>query len=55
MLPTTSVAASDVHYDLTVAEVVSAFNAAYASGNRTTITNQKDGFDMLNIQGYPRN
>lgn len=48
-------ASSGVDYDLTVAEVVAAFNAAYASGDPSIITNQKNVFDMLNNQGCPLN
>ena len=48
-------ASPDVDYDMTVAEVISAFNAAYASGNATMIENQKNVFDMLNNQGCPLN
>lgn len=48
-------ASSGVDYDLEVADVIAAFNAAYASGDRETITNQKDVFDMLNNQGCPLN
>lgn len=44
---------SNVNYDLSVEQVVNAFNAAYASGNKKTIEQQKDLFDMLNNQGCP--
>ena len=45
-------AASDgVDYDYTVTEVIEAFNAAYASGDASTIENQKNVFDFLNNQG----
>ncbi len=40
-----------VSYDYTAAEVIDLFNAAYASGNRSTIENQKNVFDFLNNQG----
>ncbi len=50
-----SAASADVDYDLAVADVITAFNAAYASADRRTITNQKDVFDMLNNQGCPLN
>lgn len=50
-----SAASSGVDYDMTVAEVISAFNAAYASGDASMITNQKNVFDMLNNQGCPLN
>lgn len=50
-----SAASADVDYDLTVAEVVAAFNSAYATSNRQSFTSQKDVFDMLNNQGCPLN
>jgi hypothetical protein len=40
-----------VDYDYTVAEVISRFNAAYASGSKATIEEQKNIFDFLNNQG----
>jgi hypothetical protein len=40
-----------VSYDYTAAEVIDLFNAAYASGDRTIIENQKNVFDFLNNQG----
>lgn len=40
-----------VEYDYTTAEVIDLFNAAYASGDRATIENQKNVFDFLNNQG----
>lgn len=50
-----SAASSGVDYDLTVAEVISAFNTAYASGDPATISYQKNVLDMLNNQGCPLN
>lgn len=50
-----SAASSGVDYDLTVAEVISAFNSAYASGDASMIEDQKNVFDMLNNQGCPLN
>ncbi len=46
-------ASADVSYDLTVEQVISSFNSAYASGNAGTIARQKDLFDMLNNLGCP--
>lgn len=40
-----------VNYDLTTAQVISAFNAAYASGNAETIENQKNIFATNNEKG----
>lgn len=48
-------AASSVNYDLSVQDVIDDFNAAFASGNRRTIEQQKDVFDFLNNQGCPLN
>lgn len=48
-------ASSGVDYDLSVAEVISAFNTAYASGSASAITSQKDLLDMLNNLGCPLN
>jgi hypothetical protein len=45
-------ASSGVSYDLTVAEVINAFNAAFASGGYET---QKDEFAGFNEQGCPLN
>jgi hypothetical protein len=42
-----------VDYDLSVQQVIDAFNAAYASGNAGVIEDQKTLFDMLNNQGCP--
>jgi hypothetical protein len=50
-----SAASADVDYDLTVEEVISAFNAAYASGDAAMISSQKNVFDMLNNLGCPLN
>lgn len=50
-----SAASSGVDYDMTVAAVISAFNVAYASGDASTISNQKNVFDRLNNQGCPLN
>ena len=46
-------ASPGVDYDLTVEEVISAFHTAYASGDRSTMSDQKNVFDMLNNQGCP--
>ena len=46
-------ASGDVAYDQSVAQVISSFNSAYASGNAGTIERQKDLFDMLNNLGCP--
>jgi hypothetical protein len=48
-------ASTTVHYDYTVAQVVSRFNTALASMNRAQIENQKNEFDFLNNQGCPLN
>lgn len=45
-----SASSDDVDYDLTVQQVIDAFNAAYASGDYET---QKNIFDRLNNQGCP--
>jgi hypothetical protein len=45
-----SAASPDVDYDLTVAQVISAFNTAYASG---VYEPTKDRLDALNNQGCP--
>jgi hypothetical protein len=42
-----------VSFDLTTQQVIDAFNAAYASGNKRTIEQQKNLFDFLNNQGCP--
>jgi hypothetical protein len=41
----------DVDYDLSAQQVIDAFNAAYASGNKNVIETQKNVFDLLNNQG----
>lgn len=46
---------SGVDYDYTTAQVISAFNDAFASGDRRTIEGQKDEFDFLNNQGCTLN
>lgn len=46
---------SGVDYDYTTAQVISAFNDAYASGDRRLIEGQKDEFDFLNNQGCELN
>lgn len=46
-------ASANVEYDLSVAQVISAFNSAYASANAGTIEQQKNLLDMLNNQGCP--
>ena len=46
-------ASANVDYDLTTAQVIAAFNSAYASGNAGTIEQQKNLFDILNNQGCP--
>jgi hypothetical protein len=46
-------ASPDVTFDLTTQQVIDAFNAAYASGNKRTIEQQKNIFDFLNNQGCP--
>lgn len=40
-----------VSFDYTAQEVIDLFNAAYASGNKNVIENQKNVFDFLNNQG----
>ena len=45
----------DVEYDYSVADVIAAFNEAYASGDKDHIENQKDEFDFLNNQGCELN
>ena len=44
-------ASAGVDYDYTEAEVIAAFNAAFASGDADIIEDQKDVFDFLNNQG----
>lgn len=46
-------ASPDVEYDYSVEQVITLFNAAYASADAGAIENQKDGFDFLNNQGCP--
>lgn len=46
---------SGVDYDYTTAQVISAFNDAYASGDRRTVESQKNEFDFLNNQGCTLN
>lgn len=48
-------ASSGVDYDLSTAQVIAAFNAAYASGNVETIENQKNIFAGYNEQGCDLN
>lgn len=50
-----SSASAGVNYDYTPAQVISYFNAAFATGNKKTIEAQKDVFDFLNNQGCPLN
>jgi hypothetical protein len=45
-------ASAGVDFDLTTAEVIAAFNAAWASGDYNTT---KDMLDKLNNQGCPLN
>jgi hypothetical protein len=47
-----SAASTDVAYPLTTAQVIAAYNAAYASGDYET---QKDIFDRYNNLGCPLN
>ena len=44
-----------VSYGMSGADVIAAFNAAYASGNETTIENLKNNLDRLNNQGCTLN
>lgn len=44
-----------VSYDLTTQQVISAFNAAFASGSPRRIEDLKNQLDMLNNQGCPLN
>lgn len=46
---------SGVDYDYTAAQVISAFNSAYASDDRRVIEDQKNEFDFLNNQGCTLN
>ena len=46
---------SDIDYDLTEAQVIDAFNTAYATGDRRAMNEQKDIFDLLNNQGCELN
>jgi hypothetical protein len=46
-------ASPDVDYDLTTSQVISLFNAAYASGSASTIESLKNRLDLLNNQGCP--
>lgn len=48
-------ASGSVSYDLSVQDVIDDFNAAYASGYRHTMEQQKDVFDLLNNLGCPLN
>lgn len=48
-------ASANVSFDLTTAQVISQFNAAYASGRKGTIEDVKNVLDMLNNQGCPLN
>ena len=48
-------ASAGVSYDYTTAQVISKFNAAYASGSKRLIEEQKNTFDFLNNQGCPLN
>lgn len=48
-------ASGDVDYDLTTSEVIALVNAAYASGDATTIEALKNRLDALNNQGCPLN
>ena len=41
--------------DLTTAQVIAQFNAAYASGNASRIEQTKNQFAFLNEQGCPLN
>lgn len=46
-------AATRVRFDLTVAEVIDAFVAAFSTGNAYSMNAQADIFDALNNQGCP--
>lgn len=48
-------ASADVNYDYTTAQVIAAFNAAFATGDRKQYERQKNLFDFLNNQGCPLN
>jgi hypothetical protein len=48
-------ASPGVSYDYSTAEIISRFNAAYASGSSRLIEEQKNVFDFLNNQGCPLN
>lgn len=48
-------ASADVNYDYTTAQIIAAFNAAFATGDKKQYEQQKDVFDFLNNQGCPLN
>jgi hypothetical protein len=47
-----SAASGDVDYDMTVAQVISAFNSVFPGGDYETLKNR---LDFLNNQGCPLN
>jgi hypothetical protein len=48
-------ASADVSYDYSTAQIIAAFNTAFATGNKKQYEQQKDVFDFLNNQGCPLN
>lgn len=48
-------ASAGVDYDYSTTQVISAFNASFATGEKKKFEQQKDVFDFLNNQGCPLN